>query len=228
MTFFHFLNCVTLAGAPHVIVYKASGLSEYGAYWKCIQAGIAYFLTQFCKMLVLATFFPERETSGDAFDFVGEFLKTTADVVDLLGMYMIMTQIAAKGSQKFAIAGIGWASAELLMTRFLPFWIGARGTEFEWRYVQMSLESNVNLIQTLAEATLVWLYTRHDLSRSLRPVTALLLAVCCYRPFILQLVTFGTGIGAWTLLAVELFSTAVTGLLALRMYHSLAIAVNAH
>lgn len=32
--------------------------SEYGAFWKCIQAGGIYMFTQLCKMLVLATFFP--------------------------------------------------------------------------------------------------------------------------------------------------------------------------
>lgn len=31
--------------------------SEYGAFWKCIQAGGIYIFTQLCKMLVLATFF---------------------------------------------------------------------------------------------------------------------------------------------------------------------------
>jgi hypothetical protein len=36
--------------------------SEYGAFWKCVQAGGVYALTQLGKMLLLATFFP---TSGD-------------------------------------------------------------------------------------------------------------------------------------------------------------------
>lgn len=33
--------------------------SEYGAFWKCIQAAGIYVFTQLCKMLVLATFFPD-------------------------------------------------------------------------------------------------------------------------------------------------------------------------
>ena len=31
---------------------------EYGAFWKCVQVGGMYMLTQLCKMLILATFFP--------------------------------------------------------------------------------------------------------------------------------------------------------------------------
>lgn len=32
--------------------------SEYGAFWKCAQVGGMYLLTELCKMLLLATFFP--------------------------------------------------------------------------------------------------------------------------------------------------------------------------
>jgi len=44
-------------------------------------------------------------------------------------------------------AGIGWAGAEILLTRFLLLWVGARGTEFDWKYTQKCLESNINLVR---------------------------------------------------------------------------------
>ena len=37
-----------------LIVYRA----EYGTFWKCVQAGFVYTLTQLVKMLIMATFFP--------------------------------------------------------------------------------------------------------------------------------------------------------------------------
>lgn len=43
--------------------------SEYGAFWKCIQAGLIYTFTQLAKMLVLATFFPDNDA-----DIGGDFL----------------------------------------------------------------------------------------------------------------------------------------------------------
>lgn len=44
-------------------------------------------------------------------------MKCTVDVADLVGLYFVMSGIAGKGQLKFMIAGIGWATAELIMTR---------------------------------------------------------------------------------------------------------------
>lgn len=43
--------------------------SEYGAFWKCIQAGGLYIFTQLTKMLLLATFFPDSESLAATGDF---------------------------------------------------------------------------------------------------------------------------------------------------------------
>ena len=42
---------------------------------------------------------------------------------------------------------LGWATAELVMTRLLPLWVGARGVEFDWKYIQMSFDANVSLVR---------------------------------------------------------------------------------
>ena len=44
---------------------------------------------------------------------------------------------------------VGWASAELVMTRLLPLWVGARGVEFDWKYLQMSFDANISLVREL-------------------------------------------------------------------------------
>ncbi len=46
-----------------------------------------------------------------------EFLKATVDLGDLVGLHLIMTRITGKGQLKFLIAGMGWATAELIVTR---------------------------------------------------------------------------------------------------------------
>ena len=76
-------------------------------------------------------------------------MKSTVDLGDLIGFYFILTSIVGKGEMRFMIAGLGWATAELVMTRFIPLWVGARGTEFDWKYIQMSLESNINLVSMI-------------------------------------------------------------------------------
>lgn len=30
--------------------------------------------------------------------------------------------------------------------RFFPLWTGARGVEFDWKYIQMSVDSNISLV----------------------------------------------------------------------------------
>ena len=107
-----------------------------------------------------------------------ELMKSTVDLADLIGLYFVMTKIAGKGQLKFMIAGLGWATAELICTRYkpktssvqkmlqyqyflcsnsnhfapllcfrvIPFWVGARGIEFDWKYIQMSFQSNINLV----------------------------------------------------------------------------------
>ena len=44
-------------------------------------------------------------------------MKCTVDLADLVGIYFIMSSIAGRGQLKFMVAGIGWASAELVVTR---------------------------------------------------------------------------------------------------------------
>ncbi|XP_071959629.1 BOS complex subunit TMEM147-like [Antedon mediterranea] len=229
MTLFHFGNCFALAYLPHLLIYKCSGLSEYSAFWKCVQAGMAYLFTQLCKMLILATFFPATEVSATHLDIVGEIMKCTVDFGDLVGIYFIMNNIPGRGDMKFMITGLGWATAELLSTRFLPLWVGARGTEFDWKYIQMSFDSNINLIQHISTAILVWLWSRSDLNKSVRPAVLTLLCIVCYKPVIVEVLVFATGLGPWTLLLVKALFTICMGLVTIKFYIGLTQSpVNSH
>lgn len=46
MTFYHFGNCLALAYAPFHMTYRYTGLADYAAFWKCVQAGFLYTFTQ--------------------------------------------------------------------------------------------------------------------------------------------------------------------------------------
>lgn len=222
MTLFHFGNCVALAYVPYLLTYKYSGLSEYGAFWKCVQAAAMYIVMQLCKMLILATFFPPGDVSSiGGFDALGEFLKATVDLADLVGIHIVMTKVAGKGETKFLVAGLGWASAELLMTRFVPLWVGARGMEFDWHYVQISFDSNISLVNHITTATLVWLWNRNDLRKVHLPVVTVLLAITCYRSLIVELMVQTLAFGPWLVLAVKLLGAISVGLAALHIYLSL-------
>lgn len=75
-------------------------------------------------------------------------MKTTVDLADLCGLYLVLMGIPGKGHAKVLTAGIGWAGAEIILTRFIVLWVGARGAEFSWSYIQTSLDSNISLVGT--------------------------------------------------------------------------------
>jgi hypothetical protein len=45
--------------------------------------------------------------------------------------------------------GIGWSTAEAIVSYLIPLWIGARGMEFSWQYIEMGVTSNINLVCTI-------------------------------------------------------------------------------
>ncbi|KAL1509189.1 hypothetical protein ABEB36_003964 [Hypothenemus hampei] len=221
MTLYHFGNCVALVYVPYYLAYKQSGLSEYGAFWKCVQAGLIYMITQLAKMTILATFFPDN-MSDLGTDFIGEFLKYTVDIADLVGLYLVLSSIPGKGHCKVLTAGIGWATAEVILSRVLLLWVGARGAEFDWVYLQKCLESNVLLVQHIASATLVWLWSRHDLNKNLKTIVTTLLILCCYKPLLLEYFVQILKLNAWLDLLVKGTFTLVYGLSTLTIYAGVA------
>lgn len=215
MTILIFLG---LSCAPYFITYKYAGLAEYSVFWKYLQTGFLYLFVQFCKMLILATFFPAFDDSK--FDVLIEFLKTTVDLGDLIGLYISMTKIAGKCEIKYLIAGVGWASAELIMTKFFPLWTGARGAEFDWKYIQLSLDSSISLAHHITTALLVYLYNRNDTSKFSKAIV-FLIGLCCYRPLLAEILIHGVGLGSWSLLFFKASFTGITSLIGLRLFYGL-------
>uniref|UniRef100_A0A669DTM7 BOS complex subunit TMEM147 n=1 Tax=Oreochromis niloticus TaxID=8128 RepID=A0A669DTM7_ORENI len=195
--------------------------SEYNAFWRCVQAGATYLFVQLCKMLFLATFFPTWEGGVGAYDFVGEFMKATVDLADLLGLHLVMSRNAGKGEYKIMVAAMGWATAELVMSRCLPLWVGARGIEFDWKYIQMSFDSNISLVHYIATASVVWMFTRYDLPKSFRLPVTVLLALCVYKAFLMELFVHVFLLGSWTVLLVKAVLTGAISLCSLFLFVTL-------
>lgn len=77
-------------------------------------------------------------------------MKATVDLADLGGLYLVLMGIPGKGHAKVLTAGVGWAGADILLSRFLMLWVGARGAEFDWIYIQKCFDSNISLVSTHA------------------------------------------------------------------------------
>ena len=73
-----------------------------------------------------------------------------------------MSRVSGKGAVKVLVAGLGWGFAELVLTRLVFLWVGARGVEFDWRYIQKSFDANISLLHFITLATLVWMWTKRN------------------------------------------------------------------
>ncbi|CAD6188362.1 unnamed protein product [Caenorhabditis auriculariae] len=207
MTFFHFINCVALAFAPYFIVYKYSGINEYSSVWKCAQAGGGYLMTQLAKLLLLATFFPAAETDG--FAVLPEFLKSCSDVLDVIGMHIVMSYLlAGKGEVRFISGGIGWGAAHSIAHRVLMLWVGARGSAFSWVWIQTALDSSSDLLLILSMAALTWMVTRSQN----RIIVAPFLVLCVFHSFFYQCLYNYFHVSGWLLVFSRFaFSAFVAG-----------------
>merc|ERR1712131_454699 len=172
-------------------------------------------------MMLLATFFPASELPGGLLDIKGEFLKITVDIVDLVGLHLVMSRTSGKAEVKFLVAGVGWATAELIMTRFIPLWVGARGIEFDWKYIQMSFDSNISLVHYIAMAAVVWMFTRYDLPKTFRLPVTVLLGLCVYKAFLMELFVHMFLLGSWTALLVKAVLTGAISLSSLVLFVTL-------
>lgn len=140
----------------------------------------------------------------------------------MAGLYLVLSGIPGKGHSKVLTAGIGWATAEVILSRALLLWVGARGAEFDWIYIQKCLESNILLIQHIVTATLVWLWSRHDLKQNIRSAVSILLLLTSYKSLLLDLLISGIGANAWVGLLMKATVTIVYGLFTLVIYAGLA------
>uniref|UniRef100_A0A8D8RDW6 BOS complex subunit TMEM147 n=1 Tax=Cacopsylla melanoneura TaxID=428564 RepID=A0A8D8RDW6_9HEMI len=196
--------------------------SEYGAFWKCFQASGIYIFIQVIKMLILATFVPTTDNVVEGVDMFGDLIKLSIDLIDYVGKYLVLSSIPGKGHAKILTAGVGWAGAEVILTRFLDLWVGARGAEFDWKYIQNSLDSNICLVHHVATVTLVWLWSRHDLNRSAFPIVVMLLSACAYKQFLFDFLYNYLHFTRWNLLLVNALFTSVVGVITLNIYSNMA------
>lgn len=115
-----------------------------------------------------------------------EVAKSLISLVEVFGVQatLQLTPNLAKfgaGTRVLAIA-LGMSFAESALRYAIPLFVGARGAEFSWNYLEMALASNVALLLHLAFVAAVWLRTRTDLGRAAMPVVWTIIAANAVLP----------------------------------------------
>lgn len=114
-----------------------------------------------------------------------------------------MSRIAGKGHTKVLIAGLGWAGAELVFSRLLVLWVGARGTEFDWKFIQKSFEANISIVSNcctycflgcIIGTIFVNRYTFYQLLPLFGCIRATISHVICFLPFLFSLDSIATNL----------------------------------
>eukprot|EP00823_Brevimastigomonas_motovehiculus_P000321 TRINITY_DN10414_c0_g1_i1.p1 TRINITY_DN10414_c0_g1~~TRINITY_DN10414_c0_g1_i1.p1 ORF type:complete len:226 (-),score=31.89 TRINITY_DN10414_c0_g1_i1:227-904(-) len=164
---YHFINVLLLTYIVYYVIYKAK-LAELKPFAACSLAALGFLATQGIKMFLVATFLPAFDVAT-GFNWTSELLKVLSNVLDIVGVHFTlklqaMNRFAA--SDRLLIVSIGWSFAEALLTNLIPFWMGARGMEFSWEYIQMAITSNLNILLILGFVTAVFLRSRTDLDPS--------------------------------------------------------------
>ncbi|CAB4005659.1 Hypothetical predicted protein, partial [Paramuricea clavata] len=168
---------------PHfqyIMFSKSCMISEYSAFWRCVQAACTYLVTQLCKMLVLATFFPTSESTADSLDVFAEFLKSTVDVADLFGLYLTMSKIPGKGELKVLVAGLGYARSSVAMTTRHIVEINFASIEMAEEFGKMKCGINTNLIESCHFRALPWFFRSNVLHQKSLLLVAMLFILLQY------------------------------------------------
>merc|ERR1719318_2209854 len=176
-------------------------------------------------MLFLATFFPMSELEGEEesqamLQPLHQFLRATVDMADLVGLYLIMSRVSGRGSVKVLVAGLAWAFAELVLTRLVFLWVGARGVEFDWRYIQKSFDANISLLHFITLATLVWMWTKRNSQHGagVTGVLSLVLGLACYKGLLVSGAASIMQLGSWATLLQDAVVSVCLGLVSLQLY----------
>jgi hypothetical protein len=80
-------------------------------------------------------------------------------------------------------------------------------------------------VQHIATATLVWLWSRHDLQRRLFPIVIGMLVLTVYRPLVLDFLTSFLLAGPWWTLIIKAITTLFISATTLHIYAGLAYSI---
>ena len=177
-------------------------------YGLCWNGGFAYAMTQGAKMILLATLLPGSEDM--AFMLSQEIFKALLrGSGDLLGMYLTLKKARTGTNQKILAIGLGWACTESVFRNLLPLWSGARGMQFSWEFVFMSLDSNISALCTITLVALTWMLAfgakGRDAERAQQNQGPLLLLVAAvsFMPVVFSYGIHTLGLNPWATLAAH-------------------------
>lgn len=187
----HFLLCCALTYAPYYILYSGSRLKEERALRPVIQAGLGYVATvsvvsALTVLITSVVSLPDLIEETRHFSIVAESVRALLCVVRIVGAYFTIQNIPNLGrfgnnyGIRILVVVLGWAGAEALLHYLAPLWLGARGKEFSWEYLELGVLSNLHILLHGAMIASVWLLSRKPI-----PMTSYLFPIITLAAYVL-------------------------------------------
>uniref|UniRef100_A0A0X3P9T9 BOS complex subunit TMEM147 n=1 Tax=Schistocephalus solidus TaxID=70667 RepID=A0A0X3P9T9_SCHSO len=210
MGFFHLINCIILATGPHVILYKTCGMKEHDAFWRCFKVLLLYGFTQLLRIFLATLVHINFNMASQAGLLNYEMLGI---VLNFLAVRLVFCYLVGRSQLAVFIGCIGWSCGDLVFTKYIPIWVGTKDLEFDWTYLSLSFDANIDLIFHLIIFFMPWLLMRKE-----KNLPAALLAVISFVLASFRLSIFGLFerqfTGGFQILAKLLFASFL-GLVAL-------------
>ncbi|RZF48789.1 hypothetical protein LSTR_LSTR017275, partial [Laodelphax striatellus] len=80
-------------------------------------------------------------------------------------------------------------------------------------------------VQHVTTVTLVWLWSRHDLKSSVKPIVGVMLLLSSYKPFLMDILVQLMATGPWVSLFMRFIITLCLGATTLQVYAGLAYTI---
>ncbi|VDL85764.1 unnamed protein product [Schistocephalus solidus] len=132
MGFFHLINCIILATGPHVILYKTCGMKEHDAFWRCFKVLLLYGFTQLLRIFLATLVHINFNMASQA----GLLNYKPVGCIYRLHWLVLRRPCFHKASSDFGITAC----------RYIPIWVGTKDLEFDWTYLSLSFDANIDLV----------------------------------------------------------------------------------
>lgn len=177
--------------APAYCIYMAK-LQKEGPFGIVTFSGFFYALTELARVLLLGVL--GLGTSGEptSFAFGTELLNVLLSALTVVGVWAALnhkfnaTMKMLEFEQRIVCVALGFSVVQSVMHYGPALWIDARGPEFDWRFVRMGVQANIDLLLHLAFTAAVFVAKeRFAKGQAVSPVAVGIVGVCLLVPSVM-------------------------------------------
>ena len=158
-------------------------------------------------MILVATILPNSDQK--VFILSQEILKAIISVANVCGLHVVLKKTKCNTDQKVLAIGLGWAFVDALFRRLLPLWMGAKGTEFDWQYIQMGVDSNITLVSSVTLTCLTWMAfstkskDTDQIFKDQMPILLALIACALFVPVVTGYLLHRVALDPWVVIGIQ-------------------------